>query len=1039
MKYQLSTLVFILISILVVSCQLKDKDQGLINYEEFKNPSKEYRPALFYSLNDSLHPELIRKQVSEFAKGGIGGIFFHAREGLLTQYWGKEWWDAIDAGVDQCIKSGINPWFYDDYKWPSGYAGGYVPRKSEEYRGHFLARISIKDSIPANGIVINSDKQYNYVCMTATLGNPWLNGTCKIDYLNPDAIHAFIEHTYRTYANRNKQKYNNMVKGIFFDEPDIHPETNGHRYNGVISYSPAFRETFRQIKGYDIAEHFASLFEEKGNFRKIRLDFWQIAGLQYEKAFVKQLGTFCKENNLLLTGHFFPEETLEGCKTGIGNLMRQLRNEDIPGMDHLELRIAGGLNVAKSVSSVGNQYGKERCMSELFGVSGQNMSFEDQKWIANWHAVLGINFFVEHLALYSMRGERKRDFPPALSFQQPWWEQGKYIQDYLGRLCYLTTIGKYAAKTLLMVPIESMYIAIDTEKKKLENDYYTALENLMKIHCDFDLGDEQIIEEIGKVDKKKLIIGNMDYSTIIIPELLTLRTNSVQKLLEFVGQGGKLVVLGNYPQFIDAEKNNKLLNKFKQLSILIPNETESLKEQMETLSVNQSEQAEIYTQKRTTTNGNMYVFTNISRLKTESLMYTLKEDEKNPVIWDLANAKTYIAVPDSNRNVKLKLDPATLLILTTGDLSNTADTSKTYHPLEELQPIINIESDWTGHKLSPNAMTLDFANYAVGNAKMSAQPEPIIAIMKRMAEKGEEVPLQLQFDINIQDVPDTCALVLENPQMYNSITINNSSISSFPNTYYQDVFFRKSANIASLLKKGKNVISLTLDFIPPVPNDTVFAYRYGTELENIYLIGDFAVLSNISQTNQWNTEKNNTNMFVKKPVHRLNEFVITKEPTQFQGDIVPEGYPFFAGKFRFSNSFFLSEKEKHKSYYIHIPLSEAIVYELTINGYQLPPCMSSPYTWDITDYVVTGHNSIDFTLTNSLRNLLGPHHHKGGELKGMSPLSFVGSGGWPHGQGDRNWYDLRLNPKNELRIWTDDYQQIPFGFIKPVQVCTAAN
>lgn len=37
---------------------------------------------------------------------------------------------------------------------------------------------------------------------------------------------------------------------------------------------------------------------------------------------------------------------------------------------------------------------EKRRMSELFGVSGQNMSFEDQKWIANWHAVLGINFLL---------------------------------------------------------------------------------------------------------------------------------------------------------------------------------------------------------------------------------------------------------------------------------------------------------------------------------------------------------------------------------------------------------------------------------------------------------------------------------------------------------------------------------------------------------------------------------------------------------------------------------------------------------------------
>ena len=89
--------------------------------------------------------------------------------------------------------------------------------------------------------------------------------------------------------------------------------------------------------------------------------------MQYEKSFAGQLGDFCNRNGLTLTGHFFPEETLSGCQTGIGNLMRQLRNEGMPGMDHLELRVAGGLNVAKSVSSVGNQYGKERRMSELFG------------------------------------------------------------------------------------------------------------------------------------------------------------------------------------------------------------------------------------------------------------------------------------------------------------------------------------------------------------------------------------------------------------------------------------------------------------------------------------------------------------------------------------------------------------------------------------------------------------------------------------------------------------------------------------------------
>ena len=126
-----------LTTILFVACGEKLQEDS-IDWDEFQNPSSEYRASLFYSLNDSLYPEIIRKQIIEFAEGGIGGVFFHAREGLLTQYFEKDWWKAIDAGVDQCVKSGIIPWFYDEYKWPSGYAGGFVPRQEGGVHGGAL-------------------------------------------------------------------------------------------------------------------------------------------------------------------------------------------------------------------------------------------------------------------------------------------------------------------------------------------------------------------------------------------------------------------------------------------------------------------------------------------------------------------------------------------------------------------------------------------------------------------------------------------------------------------------------------------------------------------------------------------------------------------------------------------------------------------------------------------------------------------------------------------------------------------------------------
>lgn len=45
-------------------------------------------------------------------------------------------------------------------------------------------------------------------------------------------------------------------------------------------------------------------------------------------------------------------------------------------------------------------------------------------------------------------------------------------------------------------------------------------------------------------------------------------------------------------------------------------------------------------------------------------------------------------------------------------------------------------------------------------------------------------------------------------------------------------------------------------------------------------------------------------------MHLLNQFVMVKEPLEFDGDISYEGFPFYAGTFVLSNTFTLSKKER---------------------------------------------------------------------------------------------------------------------------------
>ena len=100
-----------------------------------------------------------------------------------------------------------------------------------------------------------------------------------------------------------------------------------------------------------------------------------------------------------------------------GNVMAHLAHFHMPGVDHLGRNIADPVG-PKQASSVARQLGRPRVLSEMFGCSGWNVSLQQLRWIAAWQFIHGINRVCPHLAAYSLRGCRKRDYPPSLHHQQ---------------------------------------------------------------------------------------------------------------------------------------------------------------------------------------------------------------------------------------------------------------------------------------------------------------------------------------------------------------------------------------------------------------------------------------------------------------------------------------------------------------------------------------------------------------------------------------------------------------------------------------------
>ena len=91
----------------------------------------EYRAVPFWSWNDKLETEKLKKQIRWMKDMGLGGFFMHARGGLKTPYMSDEWMECVSVCCDEAEKLHMDAWGYDENGWPSGFAGGKLLAKHE--------------------------------------------------------------------------------------------------------------------------------------------------------------------------------------------------------------------------------------------------------------------------------------------------------------------------------------------------------------------------------------------------------------------------------------------------------------------------------------------------------------------------------------------------------------------------------------------------------------------------------------------------------------------------------------------------------------------------------------------------------------------------------------------------------------------------------------------------------------------------------------------------------------------------------------------
>ena len=596
---------------------LYPKNKNTFSKEEFKTPGSEYRGAPFWAWNTEMTEENIDRAVDTLEAMGMGGGHLHVRTGLANTYMSQEFLDLVRHTNEYLKEKGMLTYLYDEDRWPSGAAGGLVTR-NHEYRMRFIVFtpenldgvIRENKELRASGRAVRSNERlflgrygvtlkngyldsYRYLDKKEPLqegeaewfayreisgDHPWFNNEAYVDTLNPKAIAEFIKVTHEAYYKEFSDEFGSSMPSIFTDEPQFTHKSQlkfaeDRSEDIILPYTDDLEDTFRAQYGHSLLEHLPELFWELPDEQVsvIRYEYHDHIAQRFTEAFADQIGAWCEEHGIRLTGHMMEEPTLKSQTAALGEAMRSYRGFGIPGIDMLCKWIE--LSTAKQCQSAVHQYDREGMMSEEYGVTNWDFDFKGHKIRGDWQAALGVTLRVHHLFWTEMGGEAKRDYPASIGFQSPWYKEYPLIENYFSRVNTVMTRGKAVERIAVIHPIESYWLYWGVQEQtgsiraELDEQFSKLVDTLLFGLQDFDFLSESLIPELtdGKtIVNKQLSAGAMKYDVILVPNCLTLRSTTIEMLEKCIEAGVKVLFTGKTPVYenaVPSERAKSLVKK----------------------------------------------------------------------------------------------------------------------------------------------------------------------------------------------------------------------------------------------------------------------------------------------------------------------------------------------------------------------------------------------------------------------------------------------------------------------------------------------
>lgn len=916
---------------------------------------KEYRPIPFWSWNDKLEKEKLLQQARWMKESGNGGFFMHARSGLLTEYLSEEWMQCIEACAEEAQKLDMKAWLYDENGWPSGFAGGKLLENEKNRDKYILSAQGSYDS-EASVSYLLTDEELVRVFGPEQEGvylNLYIHTSVSTaDILNPDVVKQFLELTHEAYYKRFGNAFSDKIEGFFTDEPQY--------YRDHTPYTDMVAQYWQEQYGENILDCLGLLFVEKRGYRSFRYRYWKAMQKLMLESFAKQTYQWCDNHNVKLTGHYVEETCLGSQLTCCGGIMPFYEYEHIPGIDWLGKWYESSLP-AKQVGSVAAQLGKRQVLTESFGCCGWDVKPSELRHILGIQYANGVNMLCQHLIPYSERGTRKYDHPAHYSDVNLWVKDDfESFNTYFTNLGHLLGEGEQSVNVAVLHSIRSVYFDYKREQPghgitEFEIQFDADIQLLSFHGIDYHFIDETLLEKYGFAENGQLGCGKCVYDYVVLPHLITMDASTEKLLRQYVEQGGKLLLLGDKPKYIEAEAASYDYLK-------------------SNVTLDQIIQAQPY-----------QVSSYDTRIYSTYRLFDGKE-----YIYAVNSSRTYPYKQSflfGGKRFDVALKPGEDVLLCVSE-----------EPVCKVNALTPYELRFTNAKVTvrENYLPVDTVCYSTDGIHFS-EPWPVMALLEKLIRDEYQGSIFLQYAFEVEKLPSKICLRTERSRQLGAWFNGTELTEAFEENDY--IYY----DIAPLIKKGRNFYTVQIDwyedkmvkyvlFGENVSESLRNCMVYDTELQPIELVGQFGVYS-----------RDGWQMDTDPRYVRGENFYISTLPECVQSEPVTEGFPFLAGELVLQQTVVLDTS--------HVCLQIAGDYQtasVKVNGKEAGKLLFDTEL-DISDFAKSGENEIEVRFLLNNKNLMGPHHLVGEKDRYTAPNCFQLFGQWTGKESEQyhSYYDIK--------------------------------